>query len=290
MPPQDLASASPTRAAAPETPFFFESGERPCYAVLHSPARVRAEAPVVVHVHGLGVEQLTLYRQEVLVARAAAALGFPVMRFHARGHGDSAGDASAVTLGSLTEDANAAADEARRRTGATGVVWLGVRFGALVAAMAGAARTDTAGLVLWEPVLQPLEFFRAQLRYLLFSRIAGGVRPDATADELLAKARAGGEVDVNGYQLHRTILESSDGASLTAALAAWRAPVLLAQVQQRAKLAPANEALTTALRERGVAVSVTQVREEPGYQNLSNPAWECPALTQAIAEWLDALA
>lgn len=288
--PQGLASVSPTRAAAPETPFFFASGDRPCYAVLHAAARARASAPVVVHVHGLGVEQLTLYRQEVLVARAEAALGFPVMRYHARGHGDSAGDAAAVTLGSLIEDALAAADEAKRRTGASRVIWMGVRFGGLVAAMAGARRADSAGLVLWEPVLQPLEFFRAQLRFLLFSRVAGGVRPDATADQLIAQARAGQDVDVNGYLLHREILESSEGASLSTAMADWRAPVLLAQVQQRAKLAPGFEALATTLRDRGVPLSIAQVREEPGYQNLSNPAWECPALTRSIAEWLDALA
>lgn len=290
MVPPDLATVSPSRASVPETPFLFESGERPCYAVLHPAARARPGAPVVVHVHGLGVEQLTLYRQEVLVARAAAALGFPVMRYHSRGHGDSAGDTAEVTLRSLIEDACAAADEAKRRTAATRVVWLGVRFGALVAAMAGASRADTAGIVLWEPVLQPIEFFRSQLRFLLFSRIAGGVRPDSTADQLLAQAREGGEVDVNGYLLHRAILESSDGASLSATMAEWRAPVLLAQVQQRARLAPGFEALATALRERDVPLSIAQVREEPGYQNISNPAWECPPLTRAVTEWLDALA
>jgi len=81
--------ALPARSAT-ETPFFFAVQGVPLYAVLHDAAAERAGAPVVVHVHGLGVEQITLYRQEVLAARAAAALGFPVFRYHARGHGDSA--------------------------------------------------------------------------------------------------------------------------------------------------------------------------------------------------------
>lgn len=286
----DLASPHSTRAAAPETPFFFESDDRPCYAVAHAAARARADAPVLVHVHGLGVEQLTLYRQEVLVARAAARLGFPVLRFHARGHGDSAGDFADVTLPRLVADARHAADEARRRSGATRVVWLGVRFGALVAAEAARGRGDTAAIALWEPVLKPVDHFRSQLRFLLFSRIAGGIRPEATADELLARARAGGEVDVNGYLLHRAILESSDGATLAASLTGVRHPVLLAQVQQRAKLAPGFEALCATLREQGAAVTTALIHAEPGYQNIANPAWESPPLTRAIVEWLDALA
>ncbi len=284
------ATPGPTRAAAPETPFFFESDDRPCYAVSHAAAQSRKGAPVLVHVHSLGIEQLTLYRQEVLVARASAARGIPALRYHSRGHGDSAGDFAAVSLARLVTDARHAADEAKRRSGATRVAWLGVRFGALVAALAARERTDTAGFALWEPVLKPADHFRAQLRFLLFSRIAGGVRPEATADQLLAQARAGGEVDVNGYLLHREILESSDGASLADALAGTRVPVLLAQVQQRAKLSPGFEALCTALRAGGAAVSTALIHEEPGYQNIANPAWESPPLTRAILEWLDALA
>ncbi len=290
MASQGLVSPSPTRASAPETPFFLESDDRPCYAVSHAPGRARAGAPVMVHVHGLGVEQLTLYRQEVLVARAAAAIGVPVLRYHARGHGDSAGDFADVSLPRLVADARHAADEAKRRSGATRVVWLGVRFGALVAAEAARGRADTAGFALWEPVLRPVDHFRSQLRFLLFSRIAGGVRPEATADQLLAQARAGGEVDVNGYLLHRAILESSEGASLAASLEGVRVPVLLAQVQQRAKLAPGFEALAAALQAGGAPVTTALVHEEPGYQNIANPAWESPPLTRAIVEWLDALA
>src|SRR5262249_38068900 len=150
----------------------------------------RPESPVVVHVHGLGVEQITLYRQEVLAARAVAARGIPVLRFHARGHGDSAGSSADVTLETLVEDAQAAADAARERTGRGRVAWLGVRMGAIVAALAGgprSGRTDAAGFALWEPVATPADFFRMQLRTLLFSQVAGGKKPDATVDQLLTR-------------------------------------------------------------------------------------------------------
>src|SRR5262245_11836680 len=125
---QDILSPpGPISPALDETPIFFASGDRPLYAVYHPPARPRPGAPVVVHCHGLGVEQITAYRVEVNCARRAAIAGLPAFRYHARGHGDSAGDFAAVTLESLVEDALAAASEATRRSGATRVVWLGVR-------------------------------------------------------------------------------------------------------------------------------------------------------------------
>ena len=310
--PAPPSQAAPSRAIAPETPFFFEVNGFPVYAVHHAPANGRADAPVVVHVHGLGVEQITLYRQEVLTARAAAAAGFPVLRYHARGHGDSAGSSADVTLASLVADARAAADEAKRRSGATRVIWLGVRMGALVAALAGgpgSGRDDSAGFVLWEPVAKPAEFFRQQLRTLLFSQVAGGKKPDATVDQLLARLESDGSLDVLGYTLHREVVHSFGDATLAAALAGPHAPVCLAQVQARGKLSPANVALigelqgapaTPELAAAGsdrvdgasgpTGVATANIQEEPGYQLMSNPAWQSEALTHVTVEWLDALA
>ena len=265
----------------------------PVFAVLHAAAPGRPDAPVVVHVHGLGVEQITLYRQEVSAARAAAAHGFPVLRYHARGHGDSAGAAADVTLTTLVEDARAAADEAKRRSGRTRVAWLGVRIGALVAAIAGgpgSGRDDAAGFALWEPVESPAEFFRQQLRTLLFSQVAGGKKPDATVDQSLARLASEGSLDVLGYTLQRSLVDSLAEASLAASLAGVRAPVLVAQVQARARLAPAHARLVGALEVGGTAVATALLQAEPGYQYMSNPAWESDDLTRHTLEWLDALA
>jgi alpha-beta hydrolase superfamily lysophospholipase len=280
------------RATAPETPFFFTVNGAPVYGVLHDAATARAGAPVIVHVHGLGVEQITLYRQEVLAARAAAVLGFPALRFHARGHGDSSGTAADVTLETLVADARAAADEAKRRTGATRVVWLGVRMGALVAALAGGPRSgrdDAAGFILWEPVAAPAEFFRQLLRTVLFSQVAGGEKPNATVDELLARLEREGQLDVFGYTLQRSLVRSFAEGSLAEALAGARVPVLLAQVQARARLAPGHAQLVQALQET-TRVTPAAIHSEPGYQQMSNPAWQSDALTRATTEWLDALA
>ncbi len=264
----------------------------PVYAVFHEAAPGRYAAPVMVHVHGLGVEQITLYRQEVLAARAAAARGFPVLRYHSRGHGDSGGGSADVTLDTLVADARAAAEEARRRSGRDRIVWLGVRLGALVAALAGgpgSGRSDAAGFLFWEPVASPTDFFRQQLRTLLFSQVAGGLKPEATVDQLLARLESQGNVDVLGYTLQRSLVQSLAGASLARALTGGRARVMLAQVEARARLSPAHAQLAEALRAGGAEVATALVQEEPGYQLMSNPAWESEALTRLTLEWLDAV-
>jgi pimeloyl-ACP methyl ester carboxylesterase len=245
---------------------------------------------VVVHVHGLGVEQITTYRAEVLSARALAAAGHPVFRFHARGHGDSSGDFSAVTLDTLVEDAGVAAGEALRLSGAGRVVWLGVRFGALVAARLVAGRDDAAGLALWEPVHNGHDYFRGMLRAMLFSQVAAGVRPDRTADQLLADVEERGSVDVHGYYLHRAVVRSARDAKLGEALSAWSGPTFLSQFQGRRALSAPNEGLLGSLHGRGAETQHFLHREDLGWHYTQNPAWECPPLVAATREWIDALA
>lgn len=283
-------AAPPVRAPAPETPLLFTSGERPLYAVYHAPVPGRDGAPVVVHCHSIGVEQVTCYRAEVLSARAAAASGFPVFRYHARGHGDSAGDFADVTLEGLIEDALAAGAEALRRSGASRVIWLGVRFGALVAAGARARGPETAGLALWEPVHHSVDYFRGQLRGLIYSQVAEGRKPSATADELLERVTSQGQMDVHGYFLHKALADSARDHPLASQLEGWSGPTLIAQIQARRRFSTAHAALAEALGARGARVTTFQVGEEPGWHMVSNPAWESTPLVRATEEWLRAVA
>jgi alpha/beta superfamily hydrolase len=271
-------------------PLFFTSADRPLYAVFHPPERHRPGAPVLVHCHTLGVEQLTSYRAEVRNAQAAARLGYPVFRFHARGHGDSAGDFADVTLASLVEDALAAGAKARALSGTERVAWLGVRFGALVAAEAIRREGGAAALVLWEPVHRPPDYFRSMLRGVLYSQVAQGKRPEASVDDLLAVIARDGRVDVHGYYLHHALVESAREANLSASLADWSGPTLLCQVQVRPRLWAAHAELAQALERRGARVATAQVHGEPGWHFISNPPWLGEDLVRHTAEWLDALA
>ena len=284
-------SAVPASAAVElETPLFFEAAGRPLYGVFHPPARERPGAPVLVQCHGLGIEQITAYRVEVLNARAAAAAGIPVLRYHARGHGDSAGDFSAVDFDGLVEDALAAAAEARRLAHREPTAWLGVRFGALVAARAACTDPTSRALALWEPAHRSADYFREQLRGMLFSQVAQGERPSATVDQLVERLEREGSLDVHGYYLHRRIVDSSREQDLAKTLATWSGPTLVVQVENRARLSPRTAALVADLESRGARVSSTMVREVPGWTYVQNPTWESAPLVLETSRWLDAVA
>ena len=288
-PASTVPTSTPTSEASQARPLFFSIADRPVYGIYHPPHGA-ARSAVVVHCHTLGVEQLTSYRVEVLGAHAASAAGYPVFRYHARGHGDSAGDLADVTFDHLVEDATAAADHAKALSGAARVVWLGVRFGALVAAEAARTRADTAAVALWEPVHDPEDYFRSMLRNLLFSFVVKGERPSVTVDELLQTIEREGLVSVHGYYLHRGLVESSRGRRLASALSGWSGPAFLAQVQRRGSLAPVHAALAAQLTQQGAAVTTAQINDEPGWHFLANPAWEGAGLVERYAEWIDALA
>jgi pimeloyl-ACP methyl ester carboxylesterase len=273
-----------------ETPFFFEVGERPVYAVFHAARRARAGARAVVLCSSLAVEQLTCYRNEVLLARALAERGIPVLRYHPRGHGDSGGDWADVTLESLVADARAAAGVARERSGLGGLAFVGVRFGALAAAGAAVASDPSAPLALWEPVQRADDYFRSWLRGVLFSAVAHGERPKETVDDFMARLDRDGAVDVHGYYLHRALFRSSGGHALVAMLEGWKSRALIVQIQGRTRLAAPHAACAEALAARGSAVETALVNEEQGWHFLQNPAWESPALLRRTVEWFDALA
>ena len=264
---QEHVSATTTSSAPAsslvelETPLFFESAGRPLFGVFHAPARARAGAPVLVQCHGLGHEQIALYRVEVQNARAAAAAGIPVLRYHAR-----------------------------EPAGRPHTAWLGARFGGLVATRALAKDPTSRALALWEPVVRPPEYFRSQFRSMLFSQVAQGQRPEATVDQLMERLERDGHVDVHGYYLHRRIVDSSRDQDLASALASWAGPTLIAQVENRARLGPRVAALVAELESRGARVTTSMVREEPGWFYTQNPSWECAQLVNDTCRWLDALA
>lgn len=285
--PVSIPATPPPAPTTTETPFFFTSADRPVYGVFHAARRERRDAPAVVLCSSIGLEQLTSYRNEVLAARALADLGLPVLRYHPRGQGDSAGDFADVTLATLAEDARAAAREMKERAGTGRLAWLGVRFGALAA---GSAAQPGEPIALWEPVQEPLAYFRAWLRGILFSSVSHGERPTTTVDELLATVERDGMLDVHGYGFHRALLESSRGTTLAAVTGAWTGQALLVQVQQRRALAPAHEQFTAALRERGATVTTALLNEEPGWHIVQNPQWLSSELVRTTAEWFDAVA
>jgi pimeloyl-ACP methyl ester carboxylesterase len=274
-----------------ELPLFFPSGSEVLYGAFYAPLGRDRKDSVLVFAHSLGIEHMVTQRMEVLGARAAAKAGFPVFRYNARGHGDSAGEARDVAFTDLVDDACAAADYARQVSGAARIVWVGVRFGCLIAAEAIARRDDAAALALWEPLHQGGDYFRAAIRTMLFCQVAQGKRSGATVDDQLKRLEADGVLPAVGTYLYNALWRSAHHAHLAGSLKAWAGNTLIAQVQHRPALSASNERVRSEIERRGGKVTVSLIRQEPTWSMLPvvRPQWTSDALLTATKEWLHGL-
>ncbi|HJU10263.1 MAG TPA: hypothetical protein VJ728_05270 [Candidatus Binataceae bacterium] len=292
--PELLTEISTARRAGStgEIPFFFAAG-RPLYGAFHPTDGSHSQNPVVVFCHAVGTEHMLTQRIEVLGARAVATVGFPAFRYNARAHGDSAGNPRDLTFEDLVTDACAAADMARELSGASRVIWVGLRFGCLIAAEAIRRRGDASALALWEPLHTGMDYFRSLVRATLFTQIAKGKRPGATADDMLKQLERDGELAVVGAFVYRAFYQSARDADLARSLQDWRGDTLIAQVQSRRQFSANNERLRSTLeqREGGGKVAAVLVTQEPAWSMLpiARPQWTSDALLTATKEWLHGL-
>jgi len=227
-------------------------------------------------------------RMETLGARVAANTGFAAFRYDSRAHGDSAGDPEDVTLADLVADACVAADYARELSGASRIIWVGVRFGCFIAAEAMARRDDARALALWEPLHQGDDYFRAAVRAMLFSQVAQGKPPGATVDELFKRLETYGALPIIGTYIHHSLYHTARAADLSRSLQNWSGATLIAQVQRRPTLSANNQRLRLEIERRGVKVTLALISQEPAWNMLplSYPQWTSESLLANTKEWL----
>ncbi len=261
---------------------YFESDGRPLYGVMH---RARRGALLVVFCNSFS-ENHCEGRAEAIAARIVAANGYSAFLYHPRAHGDSAGDLEDVTFEGLIEDAVNAATYARSRCDAPQIVWVGVRFGALVAAHAIRRITDSIGLALWEPVLSARDYFLKSMRHVMYYEMSQGERPSLTVDQMSERLKREGKISVLGFDLYRKFFESAQGVDLLDALQPWRGPTLIAQFQKHSRLSREHNRLRETLVRRGLSVRALLHRGPGG----SDPWWTPEAIARQTGDWLDELA
>ena len=142
---------SPARGATAEI-FHFDG----LYGVLHG-AGPAADAVLICP--PIGQELVRAHFILTKLARLLAERGTPVLRFDYHGLGDSAGDSIEATPARWQRDIAAARAELVRRTGATRIAALGVRFGATLLSTAG---IEVSRLVLWDPVCRGAAWYDEQ--------------------------------------------------------------------------------------------------------------------------------
>lgn len=123
------------------------------YGYLSLPRQAGPPQQGVVLCNPFGQEAVRSHRMYRVLSERLARAGVACLRFDYLGTGDSDGDDEEVTLKICVENTLRADQELRGVAGCTHVSWLGLRFGAAVAALASVSAPHKPDrLFLWDPV------------------------------------------------------------------------------------------------------------------------------------------
>jgi alpha-beta hydrolase superfamily lysophospholipase len=188
---------------------YFDSGGHRLFGWFHPPtAHITADVGVVI-CKPFGYEALCSHRGLRAFAEAAAALGVPTMRLDYLGTGDSAEiDSQADQLDAWTRDVRAAVEELRDRTGVRHVCLLGVRLGALLAALAARECTGPISLILIAPIVSGRRYLRELRTTRLAAALGNGKMPAAAVAPAETAEVNAGSMEVSGFWLSAATLEA----------------------------------------------------------------------------------
>jgi pimeloyl-ACP methyl ester carboxylesterase len=218
--------------------------------VLSMPTGLRSRTGWVV-CHSFGPEHLYLNATEVVVARGLAAAGFPVLRFHAQGYGDSEHVDIAPRPSTHLRDAHDAVARFREIVDVGSVGTVGCRFGATVAALVA----DEAGLqavAAIDPVVSGPRYLTNLLRASVFEAAAGGDGASRmSVEDLRLALAAGGLVNVRGFGLRQEAARELETTDLARDLRGFSGAALVVQVSRGERPLRDQVSLVDALRTLG---------------------------------------
>jgi len=183
--------------------FFGEDGSK-LFGVLARPTGPAHTGLIVCP--PLGEEMVSTYARFARWSKELADRGFAVMRYHARGTGESDGKSTDFTITGAAEDAATAVRWMRQNGNVERVGLFGLRFGATAAVH---AKAEADFLILWAPILNLQTYIRDLLRMRITKDMIHlrADRVKVTAKDLTAELDAGRSIDLLGYEtspeLHR---------------------------------------------------------------------------------------
>lgn len=224
------------------------------------------------------------YRRETLLAWNLAARGVAVGRFHYRGAGQSDGEAGAMSLESMVEDAVSVTERFVSRTNVRRLAFLGTRVGSVVAAGV-ARRHGGAPLALWEPVLDGESYFRDVFRASFMADMRQGPGAHPSQDQVVNRLRREGWVDIVGSTIGRPLYESLVGRTLEEEMPDDSREVLLVQLGRGQRVRAPHRHAAERLERRDHRVDVRVVDEVEAWWFGEERRGKA-ALTATTAEWL----
>lgn len=275
-----------------ETPFFFARDTARLFGIVHAPTTVASPTAFIVS-HPFAEEKLWSHRVLLSLARQLTARGHIVLRFDYMGAGDSSGSTPDTSLDTHLADLNAAFEHlVSKHPEVQRVGLIGLRLGATLAALFAEQakirhpQLQDAPLILCEPILDGANYFQELLRSNLSTQLAVYGKVQENRDTLQARIRAGGKVNVDGYEIGRELFESCARADLLTTEAKTHVgPTLVVQIAPGADAKPRDD--LAALAQAYGTGTATRAAEQPFWREIKPYYGRANNLQQATLQWLE---
>ena len=171
-------------------PFYFGESGKLLFGCYHAPEVESRRDCGVVLCYPMGHEYMQFHRAYRQLAIQLSKVGFPVLRFDFFGCGDSAGNGEEGRIHQWLSDLSTAIGEMKRRGHVAKICLVGLRLGGALSMMAGAARGDIGGMVLWDPIVSGTAYVNrlktSHRKMLRFAHVKekGGTKGDKATEIL----------------------------------------------------------------------------------------------------------
>lgn len=189
------------RACPIPEPIYFPSGNRSLFGWLHATPGQSGSLGLVV-CKPFGFEAMSAHLSVRAFAEAAAQAGIPAIRFDYGGTGDSEDlEPAADQMSAWLDDVKQAVEELQRRTRVERVCLLGIRFGALLAALAVSHLPQVQSVIFIVPVINGRRYLREMRTFELAAAQTQTVNAPREAEVQSAEAQAAGDghMEVSGF-------------------------------------------------------------------------------------------
>ncbi len=254
--------------------------------------------------HSFAREQVDLAVTDAVIARRMAAAGYPVLRFHSQGYGDSEFPEFHASVSSHVADAVDAVGALRSLAGVERIGGMGTKFGGAVAALAG-QELGLNDLILVAPVVSGNRYMNEQIRSLALTQIAssaqGSVTNAPTGEFLRQLLEDQGYLDWKGLKLTLDVVKENGRMDLLKDVTSFDGRALIVQVSPSEKPQAGLERLATRLASQGATVGRATVLHRQAalfgqkHVLITGPASNDDLFAQlhmeiaeAVAAWLDA--
>jgi exosortase A-associated hydrolase 2 len=267
MQPESTAHAGPRLR---EEPFFIDVDDQRIFAMHFGPTDT-ARGRGVVLCPAFAEEASVSQRVVVNFGRHLAMHGYDVIRFDYSGTGDSSGDFPQVTVDTSVRDVCAVARVLADRCGGR-VTAAGLRWGAMMGALASQREEAIDSVLLWEPVTDLRRFLMSFLRLRMLSENAAGDGTALTRDQLVASLEAGQCVDVLTYEVSPQLFRQCAEHDLSKALGERSVDARTVLISRREAKRDDVHKLVGQLGRNGRVAEVVRVAESPFWVDAGD-AW-----------------